>query len=183
MALLSKLIPAARTHIELPLPPAGAGTSARHSDTGSIPLRAFSRTAGAFTLGTDVCIKAAERIVCKTAVIEGLLDATLEAGTLNIARSGSVHGRVQVQHAEIRGEFDGELIVRGKLVVYAGARVTGKVRFAEIVLWKGGVVSGNVKRLASSASQRSPARKHRPELVSESRLMGADENPVTLSTY
>jgi cytoskeletal protein CcmA (bactofilin family) len=73
--------------------------------------------------------------------------------------------------------------VRGKLVIYAGARVTGKVRFAEIVLWKGGTVSGNIKRLANAQSQRSPARKHRPELVSESRLMGADEDPVTRSTY
>jgi cytoskeletal protein CcmA (bactofilin family) len=186
MALLSRLIPgAAKTSVSLPLPTAvqASAPPRHHSDTGSIALRAFSRTAGAFTLGTDVCIKAAERIVCKTAMIEGALDATLETASLNIARSGSMRGRVQAHHAEIRGEFEGELIVHGKLVVYAGARITGKVRFAEIVLWKGGVVSGNVKRLPNAQSPRSPARKHRPELVSESRLMGADENPVTLSTY
>jgi cytoskeletal protein CcmA (bactofilin family) len=180
MALLSKLMPGmAKTSLPLPL----ASGPARHADTGSISLRAFSRTAGSFTLGADVLIKAADTITCKTATIEGALDATLDTGTLTIARGGSVHGRVYANHAEIRGEFNGELIVRGKLVVYASARVTGKIRFAEIVLWKGGHVSGNVKRLARPDAPKNPSRKHRPELVSESRLMGADENPETRSTY
>jgi cytoskeletal protein CcmA (bactofilin family) len=180
MALLSKFMSGpARTTLPVPIN-AGAG---RHADTGSISLRALSRTTGNFTLGADVFIKAADPITCKSATIEGALDATLDTHTLTIARGGSVHGCVHANNAEIRGEFDGELIVRGKLVVYSSARVTGKIRFGEIVLWKGGHVSGNVKRLARPDAPKNPSRKHRPELVSESRLMGAEENPETTSHY
>jgi cytoskeletal protein CcmA (bactofilin family) len=178
MALLSKLMPGtAKTTLPLTAGPA------RHADTGSIALRGFSRTAGSFTLGADVFIKAADTITCKSANIEGALDATLDTGTLVIARGGSVHGRAVANNAEIRGEFNGELVVRGKLVVYSSARVEGKIRFGEIVLWKGGHVGGNVKRLARPDAPKNPSRKHRPELVSESRLMGADENPETRSVY
>jgi cytoskeletal protein CcmA (bactofilin family) len=157
--------------------------SRRHTDTASIGLRTFSRTAGTFTLGADVIIKAADKITCKTATIEGELNATMDVGTLSIARGGVMHGVVHANNAEIRGEFDGELIVRGKLVIFSTARVTGKVRFAEVVLWKGGHVAGNVKRLARADSGKNPSRKHRPELVSPSVLMGETENPVTTSHY
>ncbi|MGL4575213.1 MAG: bactofilin family protein [Burkholderiaceae bacterium] len=155
----------------------------RHTDTSSLSVRGFSRTAGTFTLGTDVIIKAADKITCKAATIEGELHATMETGVLTIGRSGVLRGVVHANSAEIRGEFDGELIVRGKLVIFSTARVTGKIRFAEVVLWKGGHVSGNVKRLARPDAAKSPSRKHRPELVSPSVLMGETENPVTTSTY
>jgi cytoskeletal protein CcmA (bactofilin family) len=181
MELLNRLrgkpLPAVQGDLPLSQP------ARRHTDTSSIALRGFSRTAGTFTLGADVIIKAADKITCKSATIEGSLSATMEVGTLNIARGGSVHGVVHANNAEIRGEFDGELVVRGKLVIFSTARVTGKVRFAEVVLWKGGHVSGNVKRLARPDAARSPSRKHRPELVSPSVLMGETENPETTSHY
>ena len=68
---------------------------------------------------------------------------------IQISEKGAFIGSAEFDIAEIRGEFDGDLTVRQKLVVYASGRVTGKVRYGKLVIEEGGQLSGDVQ-LASA---------------------------------
>ena len=46
--------------------------------------------------------------------------------------------------AEIRGEFDGNLTVRQKLVIYSTGKVTGTIRYGKLVIEEGGQLAGEI---------------------------------------
>ena len=90
---------------------------------------------------------------CDTLVVEGRVEATLnESHRIEIADSGYFKGKVDIAVAEIKGQFEGELIARERLIIRKNGRVTGKVAFAEIEIERGGTISGDVKFLNGSAS-------------------------------
>ena len=62
-----------------------------------------------------------------------------------VADTGAFVGNAELEVAEIRGEFEGELTVRQKLVVYGSGRVTGKIRYGKLVIEEGGQVSGDIQ--------------------------------------
>ena len=58
---------------------------------------------------------------CDPLVVEGTVDATLQNGReIQIARGGRFSGLVEVEDADISGEFSGKLVVRRRLIVCAG---------------------------------------------------------------
>jgi cytoskeletal protein CcmA (bactofilin family) len=73
---------------------------------------------------------------------------------IQIAENGAFKGNAEIDIAEIRGEFDGELTVRQKLVIYATGKVSGKIRYGKLVIEEGGQIAGDVQvnSGASSAS-------------------------------
>ena len=108
---------------------------------------------GILSLGIDVIVRVNEPVQCDQAQIDGYLDGPLRARKLVLGRKGVMRGVSQLKEAEIRGDFDGELIVRGKLILHPSARVNGKIRFGEIVLWKGAQLTGDVKRIVKPNSK------------------------------
>ena len=56
-------------------------------------------------------------------------------------------GRAEVEVAEIRGRCEGNLIVTGSLVIFAGATVSGTTRYRQIVIEAGGGLLGQVQLL------------------------------------
>ena len=46
--------------------------------------------------------------------------------------------------AEIRGEFNGNLTVRQKLVIYSTGKVTGTIRYGKLVIEEGGQLAGEI---------------------------------------
>ena len=82
---------------------------------------------------------------CDTLIVEGRVEATIDSRVIQIAEQGAFTGNAEFDIAEIRGQFDGELIVRQKLVVYATGRVTGKVRYGKLVIEEGGQLNGDVQ--------------------------------------
>jgi homoserine kinase len=58
--------------------------------------------------------------------------------------------RAEVEDAEISGSFEGDLVVRGKLTVYASGRVRGNVTYGEIEIQRGGQISGNIRNAADA---------------------------------
>lgn len=82
---------------------------------------------------------------CERLIVEGGVDGQIaETDKLHIAESGRVRGKATVATCEVRGVFEGELTVLGLLTVRAGGRVRGTVRYAEVMVERGGTLTGDV---------------------------------------
>jgi cytoskeletal protein CcmA (bactofilin family) len=97
------------------------------------------------TVGNDILLKG-EIATCDRLVIEGKVDATLnDVHTVEIAETGSFKGAAHIEDAEISGLFEGDLVVRNRLVIYATGKVRGKITYGEIEIERGGELTGEIK--------------------------------------
>jgi len=101
-------------------------------------------------VGAHVRLKCAEVGECDTVVVEGALEASLSARLMRVAERGVFKGSADVETAEIRGVFEGELTVRDRLVVHATGQVVGRVRYGRLVIEEGARLSGE---LAAGAAE------------------------------
>jgi cytoskeletal protein CcmA (bactofilin family) len=85
---------------------------------------------------------------CDRLVVEGNIEVALACEQLDITSTGAFKGSASVDRAEIRGSFDGELTVKGVLVVSGTGRITGTVRYNEIEIERGGQIAGTFERAA-----------------------------------
>ncbi|MEE2689631.1 MAG: polymer-forming cytoskeletal protein [Pseudomonadota bacterium] len=104
-------------------------------------------------VGRDICLSGAIT-ACDTLVVEGRVEAALqESHRMEIAESGYFKGNVDIAVAEIKGEFEGELIARERLIIRKTGRVTGKITYTEIEIERGGKLSGNIKLISANESK------------------------------
>lgn len=96
------------------------------------------------TVGPDIKLKGAEITDCDTLIVEGQVDASMDSRVVEIAESGVFRGKVQVDVADIRGRFEGDLTAYKHLVIRETGRVSGTIRYGKIRIDEGGVVSGDV---------------------------------------
>jgi cytoskeletal protein CcmA (bactofilin family) len=106
--------------------------------------RGDERKEAKLIVGPDIKMKGVEITDCDTLVVEGRIEATLDARVLQIASTGVFQGTVAVDVAEIHGSVDGELTVRKQLVLHATGRVSGKIRYAAIKVEEGAELSGEI---------------------------------------
>jgi len=97
------------------------------------------------TVGPNIKLKGVEITDCDTLVVEGSVEATMDSRVIQISERGSFKGSAEIDVAEIRGLFDGNLTVRQKLVIYSTGKVTGKVRYGKVVIEEGGQLSGEIE--------------------------------------
>jgi cytoskeletal protein CcmA (bactofilin family) len=95
-------------------------------------------------VGPNIKLRGVEIDDCDTLVVEGRVEATMVSRTIQIAEGGAFSGKVDVDLAEIHGEFKGELTARRKLVVHASGVVSGKIRYGKMQVNEGGVMSGDI---------------------------------------
>jgi len=96
------------------------------------------------TVGPNIKVKG-EIEDCDTLVVEGRVQATINCRVVQIAERGAFKGSAEIDLAEIHGEFDGDLTVRQKLVIYATGKVTGKIRYGKLVIEEGGQLAGDLQ--------------------------------------
>ena len=96
------------------------------------------------TVGPNIKLKGVEITDCDTLVVEGSVEATMDSRVIQISERGSFKGSAEIDIAEIRGEFNGNLTVRQKLVIYSTGKVTGRVRYGKLVVEEGGQLSGEI---------------------------------------
>ena len=118
-----------------PVAPASAATSGTPSATES---------GAKLIVGPNIKLKGVEITDCDTLVVEGMVEATMDSRVIQIAEQGSFKGSAEIDIAEVRGSFDGNLTVRQKLVIFATGKVTGKIRYGKIVIEEGGQLSGEI---------------------------------------
>lgn len=116
------------------------------------PDKAEDRKEAKLIVGPDIKMKGVEVNDCDTLLVEGRIEATLDARVLQIAEKGVFSGTVAVDNAEIHGRLEGELTVRKQLVVHATGRVTGKIRYARIKVEEGAELAGEISVLERSAA-------------------------------
>ena len=105
---------------------------------------AMTAEAKTLVIGREINLKG-EIGDCDTLMVHGSADAVLtNCKSFHITQSGLLSGTAEVQQAEVEGRFEGELTVRGKLVIRSGGRVRGKISYAEIEVEPGGRIDGEI---------------------------------------
>jgi cytoskeletal protein CcmA (bactofilin family) len=103
-------------------------------------------------VGPNIKLKGVEIEDCDTLVVEGRIEATMVSRAIQIAEHGAFNGKVDVDIAEIRGAFSGEMTARKKLVIHASGRVSGKIRYGKMLVQEGGEMSGDIAALNGQES-------------------------------
>ncbi|MDR3369236.1 polymer-forming cytoskeletal protein [Rhodoferax sp.] len=119
--------------------------SAPESNATPVSAGSTGSTGSKLIVGPNIKLKGVEITDCDTLFVEGLVEATMDARLMEIAEPGAFNGSAEIDLAEIRGHFDGDLTVRDKLVIYATGRVTGKIRYGKLVIEEGGQLSGDIQ--------------------------------------
>jgi cytoskeletal protein CcmA (bactofilin family) len=123
------------------------------SEAADSPTASVVAESRKLVVGREIRLKG-EVTSCDVLVVEGSVELSLtDARQIHVAESGLFTGTVEVAEAEIAGQFEGELTVRERLVVRPGGRVTGRVRYGNIVVEAGGQIAGEVESLTSQASR------------------------------
>lgn len=104
-------------------------------------------------VGPNIKLKGVEITDCDTLYVEGRVEATIDSRVIQIAERGAFKGSAEIDIAEIHGEFDGELTVRQKLVIYSTGKVSGKVRYGKVVIEEGGQLSGDIQVGTAAANK------------------------------
>lgn len=146
--------------------PTAAAASATPEPAAVPASAADSQTANAeggskLTVGPNIKLKGVEITDCDTLVVEGLVEATMDSRVIQIAEQGAFKGSAEIDIAEIRGVFDGNLTVRQKLVIHATGKVTGRIKYGRVVIEDGGQLSGDIEcgATASRTTSASPSAK------------------------
>lgn len=69
---------------------------------------------------------------------------------MRIAEGGIFVGVAEIDTAEVRGAFEGELIARKRLVIHATGKVSGKIRYGALTVEEGGTMAGDVGPLTAT---------------------------------
>ena len=105
-------------------------------------------------VGREICLSG-EIKTCEKLVVEGHVEADLrDSHSLEISEPGVFKGHATVEDCEISGTFEGELIVTGLLVITPTGRVSGKIRYADMEIERGGRLSGDIDALDEATLRR-----------------------------
>lgn len=128
-------------------PPVGADVAAKAEEAGGSKL----------IVGPNIKLKGVEIHDCDTLVVEGRVEATMKSRAIQIAEHGAFSGKVDIDVAEVRGNFQGEMTVRKRLVIHATGRVTGKIRYGKVLVQEGGELSGEIAAIGDGPPDLRPA--------------------------
>lgn len=132
---------------------------------------------GTLIVGEGIQVKG-EIQSCTRLIVEGKVEASLEARELTVREQGVYDGTAVVENATIGGSFTGDLTVTGLLTLEAGGRVNGKLRYGELRIEQGGRLSGDVDLIeqAEAAPRKMDAEEAAKAAVSKAQAEGAARN-------
>jgi cytoskeletal protein CcmA (bactofilin family) len=136
------------------VPAAIAGTPAAAAAASDAPAAPVSESR--LTVGPNIKLKGVEITDCDTLVVDGSVEATMDSRLMQISERGAFKGTAEIDIAEIRGHFDGNLTVRDKLTIFATGKVTGQIRYGKIVMEEGAQICGDIQSGATMRSAASP---------------------------
>lgn len=114
------------------------------------------------TVGRDISLNG-EITTCDHLIVEGTVTATIKGGQiLEISESGSFSGLVDIEQADIAGNFDGDLTVRGKVILRPTANVSGKLTYGTLQIDAGAILDGQVTALKSETAAQTPITSETP---------------------
>jgi cytoskeletal protein CcmA (bactofilin family) len=88
---------------------------------------------------------------CDRLIVEGTIEAKLEkCQHVIIAETGVFNGNASTENADVRGRFQGELVVRKRLLIRAGGHVSGTITYGEVEIESGGKISGTIREIGGA---------------------------------
>ncbi len=127
-----------------PLDPVRLGNSARRPSEVAEQPRPNSE-ARRLSVGPEITLSG-EINSCDKLFIEGSVEANLtNCRDVDIAEGGLFKGSASIEEAEVRGRFEGNLVVRKRLLIKATGRVSGTIRYGQIEIECGGQISGDIQ--------------------------------------
>jgi cytoskeletal protein CcmA (bactofilin family) len=133
-----------------------AGNTSQTSSAAAASAKAPVESVGSkLTVGPNIKLKGVEITDCDTLVVEGTVEATMDSRVIQISEQGAFKGSAEIDIAEIRGDFNGTLTVRQKLVIFSTGKVSGKIRYGKLVIEEGGQISGEIDVGTASNTARS----------------------------
>lgn len=108
------------------------------------PKHARNEEGSKLIVGPNIKLKGAEITDCEILVVEGRVEASMNSRDIRIAEGGVFSGKAEIDVAEVRGTFEGELTARKRLVIYSTGKVSGTIRYGAMMIEEGGTISGNV---------------------------------------
>jgi len=103
-------------------------------------------------VGPNIKLKGSEITDCEILVVEGRVEAAMNSRDIRIAEGGVFSGKAEIDVAEVRGTFEGDLTARKRLVIYATGKVSGTIRYGALMVEEGGTLAGDVATIAAGAS-------------------------------
>jgi cytoskeletal protein CcmA (bactofilin family) len=124
----------------MPARPAGPASASRSEAAGGHGQKLI--------VGQGISL-AGEITACERLVVEGTVKVVLnQTRAIEITETGRfTDGKAEVDEAEISGVYEGELTVRGRLLIRATGRVTGSIRYGELEVERGGKLGGQLAML------------------------------------
>jgi cytoskeletal protein CcmA (bactofilin family) len=152
------------SHVQTQMPQTNAaGGKPAFDTTATHPVSSITapgkEVGSKLTVGPNIKLKGVEITDCDTLVVEGTVEATMDSRVIQISELGAFKGSADIDIAEIHGQFDGNLTVRQKLVIYATGKVIGKIRYGKLVIEEGGQISGDIQFGSAGASASNSAAK------------------------
>ncbi len=128
---------------------ADASAPAEPPELPALPLEQADRAARAHNdrlllVGDGISVKGRIQS-CDRLIVEGQVEATLKADEIDVVTGGLFNGEVEVNTAIISGTLTGNVVVRGRLEITETGRVTGRVRYNQLMIHEGGRISGDVQ--------------------------------------
>jgi cytoskeletal protein CcmA (bactofilin family) len=134
--------------------PARTRVSRRKQTDRSVGSRDNEVDAGTLIVGPKISFSG-EITSCHRLIIEGSVEANLQdCRDLIIAESGVFTGFGKTEIADIRGHFDGDFVVRKRLIIRASGHVSGRIAYGEVEIESGGKISGDIRALGSDEMRR-----------------------------
>jgi cytoskeletal protein CcmA (bactofilin family) len=125
--------------------------TARPGDTGPRPGNALPAPRRSeddlrkLIVGREISLSG-EITSCDKLIVEGSVEANLQnCHDVELAESGLFKGSATIDEIEVRGRFEGNLIVRKRLLIRATGRVSGTIRYGQIEIECGGQISGDIQ--------------------------------------
>src|SRR5579862_505314 len=135
-----------------PEPPRTPAEAGRPADVANRPVpppspapRRSDTEARKLIVGREISLSG-EITSCDRLIVEGSVEANLQhCQDVDIAESGLFKGSATIDEAEVRGRFEGNLVVRKRLLIRSTGRVSGSIRYGQIEIENGGQISGDIQ--------------------------------------
>jgi cytoskeletal protein CcmA (bactofilin family) len=83
---------------------------------------------------------------CDRLVVEGNVQANLQnCQSMTISETGLFGGNAVIDDVDVHGRFEGDLVVRKRLMIRASGHVAGTISYGEIEIEAGGRISGSIQ--------------------------------------
>ena len=125
--------------------PAGTTGSPQQPTEGSAGSRGNEVDRRTLIIGQGISLSG-EVTSCDRLIVEGTIEAKLQkCQHVIIAETGIFNGHASTENADVHGRFEGELVVRKRLLIRAGGHVSGTITYGEIEIESGGKISGAIE--------------------------------------